>query len=162
VTDFVDLHFALEKAVQNWFGEGQDRIRPASVLVADGSSFSRIMIRNYLEIAGHRVVEASSAGEALDELERGGIDVVLAAADLPGVEKESLVEQMRAQPTLARIPVILLTNPGQEPARPEPGAPAPADYQMKFDQEAMLRSIAKLAAAVGEAEPAAELVGQED
>ena len=162
VTDFLDLHFVLENAVQNWFGEGPGRLRSASVLVADGSSFSRIMVRNYLEIAGHRVAEASSAGEVLDELERGGIDVVLAAVDLPGADKESLVERMRGQPGQARIPVILLTNPGEQPARPGPGAVAPEDYRMKFDQEAMLRSIEKLATAVNQAEAVPELVGQED
>jgi len=142
VTDFLDLHYALERAVENWFDDSTRNRRCAAVLVADPSAFSRLLIRNYLEIAGHCVAEATTAAEALQQLQARRFDVVLAAAELAPAHGKSLAELMGERPGLDRIPIVAM-------AADQTVAERLKDAVMKFDQEAVLRSVEKLAEAVG-------------
>ncbi len=142
VTDFLDLPYLLGRAVENWFDGGLGNAPPAAVLVADPSAFSRLLVRNCLEIGGHRVEEAATAAEALQRLEAGRFDVVLAAAELPPAEGRSLAELMKERPGLDRIPIVAM-------AADRTAAERLQDAVMKFDQEALLRSVEKLAEAVG-------------
>ena len=142
VTDFLDLHHALARAVEDWFDGDDRRRRRAAVLVVDPESFSRLLIRNYLEIAGHRVREATSVAEALQRLQAQRFDVVLAAAELTSDGGKGLVELMAERPGLDRIPVLPIAGDQAAAERLE-------DAVMKFDQEAVLRSVEKLAQAVG-------------
>lgn len=149
VTDIVDLRAVLEQADPAWLRTEADKRRSAAtVLLADGSSFWRGMARCRLEMAGHRVLEAGSLEDALEKLKHARVDVVAVALDLPG-GAANLVEQMRKQPALASVPVLALTAAA---GGPSVTGEEFADCQVRFDQEAMLASIERLAAAVGQAE----------
>ncbi len=149
VTDIVDLRAVLEQADPAWLRtEAEKRRSAATVLLADGSSFWRGMARCRLEMAGHRVLEAGSLEDALEKLKHARVDVVAVALDLPG-GAANLVEQMRKQPALASVPVLALTAAA---GGPSVTGEEFADCQVRFDQEAMLASIERLAAAVGQAE----------
>ncbi|MCS7315414.1 MAG: chemotaxis protein CheW [Bryobacterales bacterium] len=149
VTDIVDLRAVLERADPAWLRAGTDMRRSGvTVLLADGSSFWRGMARCRLEMAGHRVLEAGHLEEALEKLKRSRVDVVAVALDLPG-GAAGLVEEIRRQPALAGVPVLALTSAAQDaPVAQETFA----DCQARFDQEAVLSSIERLAAAVARAE----------
>ncbi len=149
VSDILDVRALLEQVDPAWLrGEAGRRRTAATVLLADGSAFWRGMARCRLEMAGHRVLEAATADEALEKLKRSRVDVVAVALDLPG-GAGTLVEQMRRQPALAKVPVLALSSAAEgPPLSPE----AFADCQARFDQEAMLASIERLAAALGRAE----------
>ena len=160
VTDFVDLHAVIEKAEENWFGtRAQQKLSGATVLVAEGSAFSRGLVRNYLEMAGHRVVEAANSEEALEKLEQHKVDVVAVSLDLPAHGGLELLERMRKRPNLSRIPVLGLAGSVEEAQLQRQREDHFGDYQMKFDREAMVRSVEKLAAAVGAAEQTLEAAG---
>jgi two-component system chemotaxis sensor kinase CheA len=152
VTDFLDLHAVIQATDETWFGGGGAAHAEAGarVLVAEGSSFSRGMLRNYLEMAGHRVLEAASTAEAIEKLGRERVDVVMASLDLPGTGFD-LLERIRKLPGLGSLPVLALANRAEETETPIARSHDFEDYQMKFDREAMLRSIEKLAAAVNPA-----------
>ncbi len=84
VTDFLDLLAVLRAADSNWVTDPvKMHVDPAPVLVADPSAFSRGLIRNYLELAGYKVVEAVTVDEALDKLDRGNMGAVITAAAGP-------------------------------------------------------------------------------
>ncbi len=124
-------------------------------MVVDESAFARGMVRTYLEMVGHRVVEAAGVREALEKLERHPVDVLLASLDLPGREVPLLLESIRRLP--AGPPLLALTSGAEGGARPGGREGGFDDYQSKFDREGMLRSIERLAAAVRTAEtPAPE------
>jgi two-component system chemotaxis sensor kinase CheA len=160
VTDFVDLHAVIEKAEENWFGtRAQQKLSGATVLVAEGSAFSRGLVRNYLEMAGHRVVEAANSEEALEKLEQHKVDVVAVSLDLPAHGGLELLERMRKRPNLARIPVLGLAGSVEEAQLQRQRENHFGDSQMKFDREAMVRSVERLAAAVGTAEQTLEAAG---
>ena len=127
VTDFLDLRTVVQAAAPEWL-ERQGQKRSAAVMLAETSAFVRGLVRGELEMAGHRVVEAASAEEALSRLDALAVDLVL-AADLPPNGFAGLRDAMRQQPKLAEIPVVELA--------PSAGG-----------RDAMLGSIAQLASAV--------------
>ena len=124
VADFLDLHYVIRTAAEDWFGQTGQPERSGRILIADASSFSRGLIRGGLDMAGFTVLEAANRDEALGALERHSVDIVVAALDLPPNGCASLVEAMRRRPEWGRIPVL------------------------EREREAMLESIANLAAAV--------------
>jgi len=161
VTDLVDLRTVIAAASQDWFGgQSGKTFQPATVLVAEASAFDRGLARSCLEMGGYHVVEAANTQDALNALERQRIDVVVAALDLPSAGGFDLLEKMRGVPGLASIPALALANAAEE--KPQRGQRAPdfEDYQMKFDHDGMLHSVANLAAAVRAAEPTPAHAGE--
>jgi two-component system chemotaxis response regulator CheY len=101
-----------------------------------------------MEMAGHRVVEASTAREAMDRLGKGGVDLVVTALDLPDRGALELRDAIRREPTLSHLPVLALTG-GTEEIPAESGQPGFAGCLSKFDRASMLESLDNLAAAIG-------------
>ena len=63
-----------------------NHLRQDTVLVIDGDVITRTVISDYLRHCGYRVIEASSAEEAVQALTHAGfdIDIVLSDVELPG------------------------------------------------------------------------------
>lgn len=158
VADFLDLHHVLRAAATGWQSGGEAAAPGKRVLVADGSAFSRSLIRGELDMAGYRVSEAGTVSEALRGLEQQPVDVVVSALDLPPGGSAALRAALRTRPEWQAIPVLALAN-----------SPAQAgetrgfeDCQVKFEREAMLESVARLAAALaGGRVPAAAGMGKD-
>ena len=149
VTDFIDLHHLIEAVDKNWFGGSRDeRAAGARVLVAEGSPFSRGLMRNSLEMAGFRVIEAGTTLEVLDRLKRESVDVMVSSLDLPGDDPSDFLANIRAAPDLCSLPILGLANTAEETQAQWDGARHFDDCQLKFDGDSMLRSVEKLAAAV--------------
>jgi two-component system chemotaxis sensor kinase CheA len=157
VTDFLDLEHIFPSVDQQLLGRnGASQSAGRRVMLAEASSFSRSLLRNYLELNGYAVVEAGSAGEAIEKLGREKIDVLLSSLDLPDLEPAELLRRIRREPQLARLPVVGLTAEPLE-TRTEAGESAGFDdYQLKSDRPGTLRSIERLAAAVVEQEAVVE------
>jgi len=146
VTDFLDLQSIIQRAEEGWFDEPRLPRKPATVLLADASAFSRNLIRNTLEIAGYRVVEAASAGEAFEKLAAHDVDLMLAALDLPESSAAALLRAVKNDANYETLPVLALSAaPGRDASA---GAAGFDDYLTKFDRASMLRSLAKLASAL--------------
>ncbi|MFI8892684.1 SpoIIE family protein phosphatase [Streptomyces paradoxus] len=83
----------------------------STVLVVDDVAASRYAMGAVLQRAGHRVVPVASGGEALIELDvrlRDGTlpDVALVDVGLPDMSGFELCRRVRAQPTMAALPVV--------------------------------------------------------
>jgi two-component system chemotaxis sensor kinase CheA len=150
VADFLDLHAVLKAVAGDWFRRRPAGRHPATVLLAEASPFARGLLRGGLEMAGHRVIEASNAPEVLTILDRGGADVLVASLDLPPEGGFALLEAVRRRSGAKPLPALALTAAAPETTRPD-REPAFEDYQPKFDCEAMVRSVERLAAAVADA-----------
>jgi len=123
--------------------------RPAgrAVLLADDSLTSRTLLKNILELAGHRVEVAVDGLQALEKLHSARFDVVVSDVEMPGLDGIGLTQAIRAEAALAHIPVLLVTSLGS-PTERERGAEAGANaYIVKssFDQDDLLGAIAELA-----------------
>jgi two-component system chemotaxis sensor kinase CheA len=94
VTDFLDLHSVIEASGENW--SGNTRTQQATVLIAAASGFNRAMVRSSVEMAGHRVVEAANATEAVAVMSRRRIDLVALSSDVEqGDGRGSLIALLR-------------------------------------------------------------------
>jgi len=160
VTDMLDLHAVIAAADDRWFsGRDREPSEGVTVMVAESSAFSRGLVRNSLEMAGYQVVEVADAQEALRALDRRKIDVLVASLDLPSEGGFALLEKMHSVSKFAGIPALALTDTAEETKRHGEHSREFEDYQVKFDRAAMLRSVARLAAAVT-AEPAPVPAGE--
>ena len=157
VTEFIDLHYLIENLEQKWFSGAAGRGETSGrILIADGSHFSRNLVRNYLEMAGYRVLEAANSQEAIERLQRDRVDVVLSRLDLPGEGPFELLRRLRLEPAWRGLPAVALASGPEEMERREDREFEFDDYQMRFDKEATLNSISRLAA-VGREQQLAEL-----
>jgi two-component system chemotaxis sensor kinase CheA len=151
VTDFLDLPAVLRAADENWSSEHSVQAGPRlTVLVADGSAFSRGLVRNYLELAGHPVVEAVSESDALDKLDRNRVSAVVTSRNLPSASGKQLIQQMRMRPDLTRIPVVELCDSARDADTEGSGE---FDARVgRFDRVGLLHSLRQLSAALQEKE----------
>jgi len=87
--------------------------RPAILLVEDEFSIGQL-VRSYLERAGYGVVWVTSGEDALSELPRHPIKLVVLDVGLPGIDGFDVCRRMRAQST---TPIVMLTARDEEPDR---------------------------------------------
>lgn len=113
VADFLDLEYVLENCGAQWRRQPAGAERPASVLLAEASRFSRGLIRNKLEMAGYAVLEAANLEEAMRCLEQDAIDLVVSADRLPPGGCSGLKALMRDRAEWKEIPVVLLNASGE-------------------------------------------------
>jgi len=89
------------------------------ILIADTSSSSRILLRARLATARYAVTMAATGAEVMDRLRTDRPDLLIADATLPDIAGVALLRRIRADADLARLPVILLTETGEDAARIE-------------------------------------------
>jgi len=153
VTDFLDLNSILHAGNETWRQGGAGVSGGKRILVADASAFSRGLIRSGLDMAGHQVVEAATLDEAIRELEQQPVDLVAASLDLPPGGSSALLAAMRGRPEWQTIPILALADSAEFAQSPAVRSAGFEDCQPKFDRDAMLASIARLASAIDSAEP---------
>jgi signal transduction histidine kinase len=82
----------------------------ATILVVDERTSYREVLAGRLGGAGHEMREATGGAEALAIARREHPDLVIAGILVPSLAGFELVRQMRADPDLARTPVIFATD----------------------------------------------------
>ncbi|KQP08727.1 response regulator receiver protein [Methylobacterium sp. Leaf99] len=119
-----------------------------TILVVDDSITTRTLEKGILEAAGYRVVVCVDGQDAIERL-RAGIEpiaLVLADVEMPRLDGFGLLKAIRAEESLARLPVILMTSRGDagDVARGlDLGADAYLTKQ-SFDQRRLLDTIGQL------------------
>jgi adenylate cyclase len=86
-----------------------EQTRTGRVLVVDDNRMNRLMLERALEMAGHSVVSAENGREALDILADDPPDVVLLDIVMPELDGVSVLEQIKTDPTLQHLPVIMIS-----------------------------------------------------
>lgn len=81
-----------------------------SVLVVDDDPIQRLMCKDCLEREKFEVREAGDADAAMREMRAAVPDVVLLDVMMPGRDGFSVCEEMRNDPDLKHIPVIMMTG----------------------------------------------------
>jgi two-component system, chemotaxis family, chemotaxis protein CheY len=88
-----------------------------NILVVDDSAVVRKMIIRTLGMAGIQLGEVREAGngrEGLDILENYWADVVLADLNMPVMNGEEMIEQIRSNPLLADLAIVVISTEGSE------------------------------------------------
>ncbi len=95
----------------------------SKVLIAEDNPVNRELLRELLETRGYSVTEACNGQEALREIEIVRPDILLLDLDMPVLDGFATVGQIRANPSLASLPVLAVTA-----------------YAMRGDREKVLAS----------------------
>ena len=85
---------------------------PTTVMVVEDEPNIGALIRTYLERAGYRVVWVRSGEDALTELRRHAIRLVVLDIGLPGIDGFEVCRRIAGD-----VPVIMLTAHDEEPDR---------------------------------------------
>ncbi len=85
----------------------------ATVLVVDDEIHMRRLAARILELGGYSVLEAASGDEALSIVEQTPPDVITCDISMPGMSGFEFLAAIKAMPSAANIPVIMLTALGQ-------------------------------------------------
>ena len=80
-----------------------------TVLVVDDSAMIRRIVVSVVEQAGYRAVEAADGYEALAAVEAGVPALLILDLIMPGMTGLATLEQLRARPQCADLPVLMLT-----------------------------------------------------
>lgn len=79
------------------------------ILVVEDDGSNLLLTQTVLEQAGHRVLAAESAEQALELLSVERPDLVLTDIELPGASGLELAREVTEDPRLRDIPVVALT-----------------------------------------------------
>jgi two-component system, OmpR family, response regulator ResD len=102
-----------------------------TVLAIDDDQAVLDLLKPALERAGLRVLTAASADEAVSMLRTEKVDMALLDVQLPGLSGFQLLEILKKDPATARLPVIMLTNRGEEKSRLQGLRGGADDYVVK-------------------------------
>jgi DNA-binding response OmpR family regulator len=91
-----------------------DVLRAGTALVVEDEDSIATLVRSYLERDGFTIVRARSGEEALKELERNPVRVVVLDIGLPDIDGFDVCSRIRAH---SRVPVVMLTARDEEPDR---------------------------------------------
>jgi twitching motility two-component system response regulator PilH len=89
----------------------------AKIMVVDDSPTDVANLKRILEKAGHSVVVAADAGQALASVQQQQPDVVLMDVVMPGVNGFQATRTLSRDPATTHIPVIVVSAKNQETDR---------------------------------------------
>jgi len=85
----------------------------ATILLVEDDMLFQSVYEAHLHDEGYQVKLATDGERALREMQTSPPDLVLLDLMLPRLSGYDVLERMRADPALAKIPVIVLTNKGE-------------------------------------------------
>ncbi len=106
--------------------------RSGTILLADDNADMRAYVAGILKQGGYQVEAVSNGQAALDAARRGPLpDLILTDIMMPGLDGFTLLRELRADPAMAGLLVILLSARAGEEARIEGLAAGADDYLIK-------------------------------
>ncbi|RYZ53258.1 MAG: hybrid sensor histidine kinase/response regulator [Proteobacteria bacterium] len=113
------------------------------ILVVDDSFTTRILEKSILEAKGYIVSVATDGLEALTFLKSHEVDLIISDVEMPRMDGLTLLQNVRANPKLAKLPVIMVSSKDQREDQ-ERGLQLGADAYLpkqEFNQKILLDTI---------------------
>ena len=126
--------------------DDDNEVLKKSVLVAEDSVTSRMLLKGILESAGYQVTTSVDGADAFSLLKKTDFDLVVSDVEMPRMNGFELTAKIRETEQVAQIPVVLVTGLDSREDR-ERGITVGADaYIVKtsFDQSNLLDVIQRL------------------
>src|SRR5262249_25297067 len=80
------------------------------VLIADDNKVNRLLLSRSVELLGHRVMLVENGRIALEKLQSEPFDLLLLDIEMPEVDGFAVLEQLKADPQLREMPVIVTSS----------------------------------------------------
>jgi len=101
------------------------------ILVVDDFAAMRSIIKNALNTIGYKNLEEANDGKAaLEKLKAGSFDFLVTDWNMPNMNGLELIQAIRADAKLAKLPVLMITTLG-EPAKMVPAIKAGLNAYIK-------------------------------
>ena len=128
-----------------------DESTAPTVLVCDDTPAKRYVISSWLRRAGYRVVQAESAGEAIDLMDREQVDLAVLDVHLPDRSGLEVTSVIRSRQALSATPVVHISAVAVETTDRIAGLDVGADAYLvdPIDPEEMLSTVRALLRASG-------------
>ncbi|WP_016855573.1 response regulator transcription factor [Halomonas smyrnensis] len=125
------------------------------VLIVDDEPNIVLSLEFLMQQAGFEVVTAEDGETALARVSETRPDLMLLDISLPGIGGFDVLERLRADPDVARLPIIMLTAHGREVEREKGLALGADDYITKpFSTRELVERVKRLLGDAGrEGEP---------
>ncbi|MFF2484876.1 response regulator [Microbacterium sp. NPDC058062] len=118
---------------------------PILVLAVDDLEQNLRLLDAVLSPRGYGVLTAASGEEALEQLERHDVDLVLLDIMMPGIDGYEVCRRIRAVPRWRFLPVVMITASGDQEKRHALEAGADDFVSKPFDQAELIARVASLA-----------------
>lgn len=145
-------------------GEPYADIEPAlagaALIVVDDNKLDRDLLAKRLALQGFTVSAAASGSDALERMHRQGFDLVFLDVLMPDLDGLGVLSQMKGDPALAEIPVIMISGLDEAGAALHCIEAGAADFITKPYEPVLLR--ARLAAALRARQAALLSRGEQD
>lgn len=82
----------------------------AHLLIVDDNKVNRLLLSRHVELEGHRFALAENGRIALDKLRSEPFDLLLLDIEMPELDGFAVLEQLKADPALRDIPVIVTSS----------------------------------------------------
>lgn len=139
-------YYAVDRTKTEKTSEKKPGKKNNTILIAEDSITSRILLKNILESAGYSVETAVDGVAAMTVLRSKKIDLIVSDIEMPRMDGFTLTQKIKADSKLSEIPVILVTSLSSDEDK-EKGIEAGANaYILKsqFDQSNLLGTIDSL------------------
>lgn len=114
-----------------------------TVLIVDDSPTIRGFAKIFLKQLGVDVVEAEDGMQALEVTRAKPPDVIVVDINMPGMDGLAFTRELRADPKIASIPIVLLTGDRSEQIRQKGRDAGASDFLGKPIKGAELQAMVK-------------------
>jgi chemosensory pili system protein ChpA (sensor histidine kinase/response regulator) len=119
--------------------------RKPRILVVDDSISIRKYVQRFLDRVGYDVEVAPDGMEALNIMGKSKFDAVISDLEMPVMHGYDLMAEMKRNPALANIPVVVLTSRAGDKHRQKAIEMGAQDYLVKpFEEQEMLGVLKKV------------------
>lgn len=84
-------------------------LNKGTILYVEDNSDNRTLIRRVLEAESYSVVDAVNAGQAIEKLEKGKIDLILMDINMPDMDGYTLTTKIKGIEKFSAIPIVAVT-----------------------------------------------------
>ncbi len=82
---------------------------PTTILYVEDNFDNRILVRRVLESEGYKMLEASTADEAFEQISNGSPDLILMDINMPEMDGYTLTAKIKENEAYKNIPVVAIT-----------------------------------------------------
>lgn len=104
-----------------------------NILIIEDDKFLSKMLARMLESHNYEVVQAGSGKEGLVKASGGNVNLILLDIMLPDIDGFDLLETIKGDDKVKKIPVIIMSNLGQPEDMQQGRALGAVDYLVKSD-----------------------------
>lgn len=102
-----------------------------TILIVDDCATTRRLLSTYLRQEGYQLVHAVNGLDALEQLARRPVDLVITDVNMPQMDGVALTLALKQDSVFSRIPIVMLTTEDEERERRQGLQAGAAAYLVK-------------------------------